>query len=40
MTVRSFIDTNVLIYADAADEPMKQAQTIAVIREHRRSGMR
>jgi predicted nucleic acid-binding protein len=35
MTVRSFIDTNVLIYADAADEPMKQAQAIAVIREHR-----
>lgn len=35
MTVRSFIDTNVLIYADAADEPVKQAQAIAIIREHR-----
>lgn len=35
MNVRSFIDTNVLIYADAADEPVKQAQAIAVIREHR-----
>jgi len=35
MSVRSFIDTNVLIYADAADEPVKQAQAIAVIQEHR-----
>jgi hypothetical protein len=35
MTVRSFIDTNVLIYADAADEPMKQARAIAIIQEHR-----
>lgn len=35
MSVRSFIDTNVLIYADAADEPVKQARAIAVIREHR-----
>lgn len=35
MSVRSFIDTNVLIYADASDEPVKQAQAISVIREHR-----
>ncbi|HCB13559.1 MAG TPA: twitching motility protein PilT [Gammaproteobacteria bacterium] len=35
MSVRSFIDTNVLIYADASDEPIKQARAIAVIREHR-----
>lgn len=35
MSVRSFIDTNVLIYADAADEPIKQARAIAVIEEHR-----
>lgn len=35
MSVRSFIDTNLLIYADASDEPDKQARAIAVIREHR-----
>jgi predicted nucleic acid-binding protein len=35
MSVRSFIDTNVLIYADASDEPVKQTQAISVIREHR-----
>lgn len=35
MSVRSFLDTNLLIYADAADEPIKQARAIAVIREHR-----
>jgi predicted nucleic acid-binding protein len=35
MSVRSFIDTNILIYADASDEPDKQAQAITVIREHR-----
>jgi predicted nucleic acid-binding protein len=35
MSVRSFIDTNLLIYADASDEPDKQSQAIAVIREHR-----
>ena len=35
MSVRSFIDTHLLIYADASDEPDKQAQAIAVIREHR-----
>jgi predicted nucleic acid-binding protein len=35
MSVRSFIDANLLIYADASDEPDKQARAIAVIREHR-----
>lgn len=36
--VRSFLDTNVLVYADAADEPDKQSRALAVIAEHRRAG--
>ncbi|GAP34771.1 PIN domain-containing protein [Piscinibacter sakaiensis] len=36
--MRSFIDTNVLVYADAADEPLRQAQALALIARHRREG--
>ncbi len=36
--MRSFIDTNVLVYADAADVPAKQAQATALIAEHLREG--
>jgi len=38
IVVRSFFDTNLLIYADAGDEPIKQAQALAVIKEHRLAG--
>jgi predicted nucleic acid-binding protein len=30
--VRSFVDTNVLVYADAVDEPIKQRQALDLIR--------
>lgn len=33
--MRSFFDTNVLIYADAGDEPQKQACALTLIKEHR-----
>lgn len=36
--MRSFLDTNVLVYADAADEPAKQAVAIALISRLRRDG--
>ncbi len=36
--MRSFIDTNVLVYADASDEPAKQKRAIALIRQLRVSG--
>jgi predicted nucleic acid-binding protein len=36
--VRSFIGTNVLVYADAADEPAKQKRAIALIGHLRVSG--
>ena len=36
--MRSFIDTNVLVYADAADAPAKQARATALIAEHLREG--
>ena len=36
--MRSFIDTNVLLYADAADEPRKQAVAIELIEGHLRAG--
>ena len=36
--MRSFLDTNVLIYADAGDEPAKQAIARDLIGEHLRSG--
>jgi predicted nucleic acid-binding protein len=36
--VRSLLDTNVLVYADAADEPVKQQRAIALISETRSAG--
>lgn len=35
--MRAFIDTNVLVYADAGDEPAKQATAIGLISELRRT---
>lgn len=37
--MRSLIDTHVLVYADAGDDPARQQRALAVIREHRRSGL-
>ena len=36
--MRSFLDTNVLVYADAGDEPVKQTAAIALISRLRREG--
>lgn len=36
--VRSFIDTNILVYADANDEPEKQARAVKLIGQARLSG--
>ncbi|MEK8048869.1 PIN domain-containing protein [Ideonella sp. DXS22W] len=36
--MRSFIDTNVLVYADAGDEPAKQTRALALICELRLAG--
>lgn len=36
--MRSFIDTNVLVYAEAADAPDKQARATALIAQHLREG--
>ena len=33
--MRSFFDTNVIVYADAADEPAKQQRAIHLIKTHR-----
>ena len=33
MAVRSFIDTNILIYADSTDEPVRQKVALAVLKE-------
>jgi predicted nucleic acid-binding protein len=38
MSARSFIDTNVLLYADSVDEPEKQSVALALIGEHLREG--
>ena len=38
MNVRSFFDTNVIVYADDARAPGKQRRAIALYEEHRRSG--
>ena len=38
MTVRSFFDTNVLIYADDKVAPGKQRRAIDLVAEHRRAG--
>lgn len=36
--MRSLLDTNVLVYADAADQPVRQEQAIALIARHLRDG--
>ena len=36
--MRSFFDTNVIVYADAADEPAKQQRAIQLIKLHRAAG--
>jgi predicted nucleic acid-binding protein len=36
--VRSFFDTNLLVYADAADEPVKQQRAVQLIKTHRAAG--
>jgi predicted nucleic acid-binding protein len=36
--VRSLLDTNLLVYADSADEPGKQRRAIELITQHRASG--
>lgn len=38
MAVRSFFDTNVLIYADDKAAPAKQKRAVELVAEHRRSG--
>lgn len=38
IAVRSFFDTNLLIYADAGDEPKKQERALTLIKEHRLAG--
>lgn len=38
MAVRSFFDTNILIYADDASAPEKKRRSLALIAEHRRAG--
>ena len=36
--MRSFFDTNILVYADAGDEVIKQRRALALIGEHRLAG--
>ena len=36
--MRSLLDTNLLVYADSADEPAKQRRAIEVIKLHRAAG--
>ncbi len=38
MTVRSFFDTNVLVYADDKASPAKQRRAVELVAEHRRAG--
>ena len=38
MSVRSFFDTNVLIYADDKSDPAKQRRAVELVAEHRRAG--
>jgi predicted nucleic acid-binding protein len=38
MTVRSFFDTNVLVYADDKAAPAKQRRAVDLVAEHRRAG--
>ncbi len=37
-SVASFIDTNVLVYAEANDDPVRQARALQLLRELKRSG--
>jgi predicted nucleic acid-binding protein len=36
--VRSLLDTNVLVYADSADEPLRQRMALDLIKRHRAEG--
>jgi predicted nucleic acid-binding protein len=38
MSVRSFFDTNVLVYADDESEPVKRRRSLDLVAEHRRRG--
>ena len=38
MSVRSFFDTNVLVYTDDKDAPKKQRAALNLVAEHRRTG--
>jgi predicted nucleic acid-binding protein len=38
MSVRSFFDTNVLVYADDESEPVKRRRSLDLVSEHRRGG--
>jgi predicted nucleic acid-binding protein len=38
MSVRSFFDTNVLVYADDKAAPVKQRRSLELVAEHRRAG--
>lgn len=38
MSVRSFFDTNVLVYADDKTAPAKQQRAVELVAEHRRGG--
>ena len=38
MSVRSFFDTNVLVYADDKSAPVKQRRALELVAEHRRAG--
>ena len=36
--MRSLLDTNLLVYADSADEPVKQRRALDLIKQHRAAG--
>ena len=38
MSVRSFFDTNILVYADDKSSPAKQRRALELVAEHRRAG--
>ncbi|MGA7523655.1 MAG: PIN domain-containing protein [Acidobacteriaceae bacterium] len=38
MTVRSFFDTNILVYTDDRSAPAKQRRALDLVEEHRRAG--
>jgi len=38
MTVRSFFDTNVVIYSDDKSAPAKQQRALELLSQHRRAG--